>query len=164
MEVKNFSNIQPLNGAMTRQILSDRIVLFKKMEIVMRGMNDSMEFIRSLGVKPTDAMMKDIVGIDDSMSQQSSVGVTKTASQDSIDVLDGRLTHVQETNQEISNTSTATLELMRLNFTTLNEQMSTANRISLSNMYQIADIVKNTNVLPAMAKDMADVKRNTSRL
>lgn len=127
------------------------------------ALRDQYYAIYEEGKKRLDSM-REVIGGDSSMNQQSSVGVTKTASQDSIDVLDGRLTHVQETNQEISNNSTAILEQMRSNFAMLNEKMETSRNITLQSMYHLADIVNNTNVLPGMAKDIAEVKRNTKGL
>ena len=78
--------------------------------------------------------------------------------------MDGRLTHVQETNQGILNSSQEIAVSTKVGFSTLSEQINTANNISLANMYHLSDIVKNTKVLPDMAKDMAEVKRNTKGL
>ena len=127
------------------------------------ALRDQYYAIYEEGKKRLDSM-KEVIGGDSSMNQQSSVGVTKTASQDSIDVLDGRLTHIQETNQEISNNSTATLELMRTNFAMLNEKMETNRGITLQSMHHLADISKHTHELYKTNKLLNRISKGTDKL
>lgn len=167
--------LQPIMEEASKQMMdiqssskSDTAKLDMMMEIISNTINDAKNqedrVNELLGYAKEQADKQGLDILNDSKKQQSSVGVTKTASQDSIDVMDGRLTHVQETNQGILNSSQEIAVSTKVGFSTLSEQINTANRISLANMYQIADIVKNTNELYAIKDAVQRIDKNTKGL
>lgn len=119
-----------------------------------------------------------IVGASSSLSQEASKKGFATASQDSIDELNGRFTALQIAGEEIkSQNQLQTMSILELRAdmlpiianTTGIKDIASETRDLLRLSYEaIVDIRDNTNVIvkpiQQMASDIAEVKRNTSKL
>lgn len=119
-----------------------------------------------------------IVGASSSLSQEASKKGFTTASQDSIDELNGRFTALQIAGEEIKNQNQLqTMSILELRAdmlpiianTTGIKDIASETRDLLRLSYEaIVDIRDNTNVIvkpiQQMASDIAEVKRNTSKL
>ena len=119
-----------------------------------------------------------IVGGSSSSSQEASKKGFATASQDSIDELNGRFTALQIAGEEIKNQNQLqTMSILELRAdmlpiianTTGIKDIASETRDLLRLSYEaIVDIRDNTNVIvkpiQQMASDIAEVKRNTSKL
>lgn len=140
--------------------------------------------LRSMQQSITDAMLaerdrlEEVFGWSSSSSQEASKKGFATASQDSIDELNGRFTALQIAGEEIKNQNQLqTMSILELRAdmlpiianTTGIKDIASETRDLLRLSYEaIVDIRDNTNVIvkpiQQMALDIAEVKRNTSKL
>lgn len=100
------------------------------------------------------------INISDSDKQDTSRGVQRNVSQDTMDEVNGRLTAVQISNESIAESTRIMAESSRRSI----ETMSSISSMMQIGTYAWQDIANYTSVLPGMAKDMAEVKRNTRGL
>lgn len=140
--------------------------------------------LRAMQQSITDAMLaerdrlEEVFGWSSSSSQEASKKGFATASQDSIDELNGRFTALQIAGEEIKNQNQLqTMSILELRAdmlpiianTTGIKDIASETRDLLRLSYEaIVDIRDNTNVIvkpiQQMASDIAEVKRNTSKL
>ena len=140
--------------------------------------------LRAMQQSITDAMLaerdrlEEVFGWSSSSSQEASKKGFATASQDSIDELNGRFTALQIAGEEIkSQNQLQTMSILELRAdmlpiianTTGIKDIASETRDLLRLSYEaIVDIRDNTNVIvkpiQQMASDIAEVKRNTSKL
>lgn len=140
--------------------------------------------LRAMQQSITDAMLaerdrlEEVFGWSSSSSQEASKKGFATASQDSIDELNGRFTALQIAGEEIKNQNQLqTMSILELRAdmlpiianTTGIKDIASETRDLLRLSYEaIVDIRDNTNVIvkpiQQMALDIAEVKRNTSKL
>ena len=137
-------------------------------ELEKQGLQNRYRSIYQKGVETRDAALAAAgLSLDDEYSQDSTKGGFATASQDSIDQLNGRFSAIQMSAVHIEEMMSTQI----VNTTLLAAKISeNSNRVSdIVNLMVICNssleaIVKNTKELYGIREDIASIKRNTDKL
>ena len=137
-------------------------------ELEKQGLQNRYRSIYQKGVETRDAALAAAgLSLDDEYSQDSTKGGFATASQDSIDELNGRFTAIQMSAvriEEMMSTQIVNVSLISANVAENTNRVSDiVNLIVICNGH-LESISKNTKELYAMREQLELIKRNTDKL
>ena len=137
-------------------------------ELEKQGLQDMYHSIYQKGVETRDAALAAAgISLDDEFSQDSTKGGFATASQDSIDELNGRFTALQMSAihiEEMMSTNIVNVSLIAAHVDESNNRVSDIVNLMVICNGHLETIVKNTKELYAMREQLESIKRNTDKL
>ena len=137
-------------------------------ELEKQGLQDRYRQIYEKGVETRDAALAAAgVSLDDEYSQDSTKGGFATASQDSIDQLNGRFSAIQMSAvhiEEMMSTQIVNTTLVAAKISENSNRVSDIVNLMVICNSSLEAIVKNTKELYGIREDIASIKRNTDKL
>ncbi len=137
-------------------------------ELEKQGLQDRYRQIYEKGVETRDAALAAAgLSLDDEYSQDSTKGGFATASQDSIDQLNGRFSAIQMSAvhiEEMMSTQIVNTTLVAAKISENSNRVSDIVNLMVICNSSLEAIVKNTKELYGIREDIASIKRNTDKL